>query len=225
MSVWMHMACEICGLVTRILANKFVALAILFGVGVYLLIVPGLTNQLGANPIERLLHVSGEIAIWTWGAVLTLTPLRVLFPRSAIVNALNRHRRYIGVSACIYGLIHFSCHVLYQGDWDDLLQSFTKPFTWFGLAGLSILVLLGLTSNNWAVRKLGGRRWKLLHRLAYVAAIVLIYHQSIAGKGHWYVARWLLFLLVALEGARLAEKIWSTQQSAAGVPAKVREVP
>ena len=195
-------------LVTRILANKFVALAILFGVGIYLLIVPGLTNQLGANPIERLLHVSGEIAIWTLGAVLSLTPLRVLFPRSAIVNALNRHRRYIGVSACIYGLIHFSCHVLYQGDWDDLLQSFTKPFTWFGLAGLSILVLLGLTSNNWAVRKLGGRRWKLLHRLAYVAAIVLIYHQSIAGKGHWYVARWLLFLLVALEGARLAKKFW-----------------
>jgi sulfoxide reductase heme-binding subunit YedZ len=195
-------------LVTRILANKFVALAILFGVGIYLLIVPGLTNQLGANPVERLLHVSGEIAIWTLGAVLSLTPLRVLFPRSAIVNALNRHRRYIGVSACIYGLIHFSCHVLYQGDWDDLLQSFTKPFTWFGLAGLSILVLLGLTSNNWAVRKLGGRRWKLLHRLAYVAAIVLIYHQSIAGKGHWYVARWLLFLLVVLEGARLAKKFW-----------------
>ena len=195
-------------LLTRILANKFVALAILFGVGIYLLIVPGLTNQLGANPIERLLHVSGEIAIWTLGAVLSLTPLRVLFPRSAIVNALNRHRRYIGVSACIYGLIHFSCHVLYQGDWDDLLQSFTKPFTWFGLAGLSILVLLGLTSNNWAVRKLGGRRWKLLHRLVYVAAIVLIYHQSIAGKGHWYVARWLFFLLVALEGARLAKKFW-----------------
>ena len=135
-------------LVARILANKFVALAILFGVGIYLLIVPGLTNQLGANPIERLLHVSGEIAIWTLGAVLSLTPLRVLFPRSAIVNALNRHRRYIGVSACIYGLIHFSCHVLYQGDWDDLLQSFTKPFTWFGLAGLSILVLLGVNQQQ-----------------------------------------------------------------------------
>jgi sulfoxide reductase heme-binding subunit YedZ len=224
MSVWMHMACEICGLVTRILANKFVALAILFGVGIYLLIVPGLTNQLGANPIERLLHVSGEIAIWTLGAVLSLTPLRVLFPRSAIVNALNRHRRYIGVSACIYGLIHFSCHVLYQGDWDDLLQSFTKPFTWFGLAGLSILVLLGLTSNNWAVRKLGGKRWKLLHRLAYVAAIVLIYHQSIAGKGHWYVARWLLFLLVALEGGRLVKKFWFSKPNDQRGPAKAREV-
>src|ERR1700722_12702049 len=159
-------------LVARILARKIVALALLVGVGLWLLIIPAFTNQLGANPIERLLHVSGEIAIWTLGTVLSLTPLRVLFPRSAIVNALNRHRRYIGVSACIYGLIHFSCHLLYQGDLEDGLQSFTKPFIWFGLGGLSILVLLASTSNNWAVKKLGGKRWKLLHRLVYLAAIV-----------------------------------------------------
>src|ERR1700736_501343 len=196
------------GLAARILGNKIFALIVLIGIGVCLLIVPAVTNRLGANPVERLVHMSGEIAIWTLGAVLSLTPLRVLFPRSAIVNALNRHRRYIGVSACVYGLIHFSCHVLYQGDWDDLLQSFSKPFIWFGLTGLTILVLLGLTSNNWAVRKLGGKRWKLLHRLAYVAAIVLIYHQSIAGKGHWYISRWLLFLLVGLEAARLIKKFW-----------------
>jgi methionine sulfoxide reductase heme-binding subunit len=204
--------------VARILSHKIVALAILFGVGVYFLIIPAFTNQLGANPIERLLHVSGEIAIWTLGGVLSLTPLRVLFPRSGLVNALNRHRRYIGVSACIYGLIHFSCHVLYQGDWDDLLQSFSKPFVWFGLLGLSILVLLALTSNNWSVRKLGGKRWKLLHRLSYVAAIALIYHQSIAGKGHWYVARWLLLFLVALEGARLVKKIRSQKPTGEHLP-------
>lgn len=212
-------------LVARILASKIVALAILSGVGVCLLVAPALTNQLGANPIERLLHVSGEIAIWTLGFVLSLTPLRILFPRSTIVNALNRHRRYIGVSACIYGLFHFSCHLLYQGDLEDVLQSFSKPFIWFGLTGLTILVLLGLTSNNWAVRKLGGKRWKLLHRLAYVAATVLIYHQTIAGKGHWYIARWLLILLVALEGARLAKKFWFTKPSATRIPVKVREVP
>jgi methionine sulfoxide reductase heme-binding subunit len=200
-------------LVARILASKIFALGVLVGVGFWLLIVPAFTDQLGANPIERLLHISGEIAIWTLGAVLSLTPLRVLFPRSAIVNALNRHRRWIGVSACIYGLLHFSCHVLYEGDWDDLLQSFSKPFIWFGFAGLSILVLLALTSNNWAVRKLGGKNWKLLHRLAYVAAIVLLYHQSIAGKGHWYISRWLIFLLVALESARLAKKAWFNKPS------------
>jgi methionine sulfoxide reductase heme-binding subunit len=204
--------------VARILAHKIVALAILFGVGIYFLIIPAFTNQLGANPIERLLHVSGEIAIWTLGAVLSLTPLRVLFPRSALVNALNRHRRYIGVSACIYGLIHFSCHVLYQGDWDDLLQSFSKPFVWFGLLGLSMLVLLALTSNNWSIRKLGGKRWKLLHRLAYVAAIALIYHQSIAGKGHWYVARWLLLIMVTLETARLVKTLWFRKPTGKHLP-------
>lgn len=194
--------------IARILSKKLFALAVLVGVGVWFLVVPALTDQLGANPIDRLLHVSGEIAIWTLGAVLSLSPLRALFPHSPIVNALNRHRRYIGVSACIYGLIHFSCHVLYQGDWDDLLQSFTKPFTWFGLIGLTILVILAATSNNWSVRRLGSKRWKWLHRLAYVAAAVLIYHQSIAGKGHWYISRWLLLWLVVLQAVRIT-KYWA----------------
>jgi len=211
-------------LLTRVLSRKLVALAILIGIGVWLLLVPALTNQLGANPLDRLLHVSGEIAIWTLGAVLSLTPLRVLFPRSTIVNALNRHRRYIGVSACVYGLIHFSCHVLYQGDWDDLLQSFTKPFTWFGLAGLSILVVLALTSNNWSVRKLGAKRWKLLHRLAYVAAMILIYHQSIAGKGHWYIARWLLLSLLVLQTARLIKLSLTRRSKLSPVSVKAEEV-
>src|SRR5260370_18589822 len=134
--------------VARVLANKLVALALLIGVGVWFLVIPAITNQLGANPIERLLHVSGEIAIWMLGAVLSLSPLRVLFPRSSLVNALNRHRRYIGVSACIYGLAHFSFQVLYQCDWDDFLQTFSKTFTSFGLIGLPILVALAASTNN-----------------------------------------------------------------------------
>jgi methionine sulfoxide reductase heme-binding subunit len=203
--------------VARVLTNKLVALALLIGIGVWFLVIPAITNQLGANPVERLLHVSGEIAIWLLGAVLSLSPLRVLFPRSSLVNALNRHRRYIGVSACIYGLVHFGCQVLYQGDWDDLLQSFSKPFTWFGLIGLTILVVLAATSNNWAVRRLGGKRWKLLHRLAYVAAVVLIYHQTIAGKGHWYISRWLLAWLLILQTARLT-KYWVTKFAKTRVP-------
>jgi sulfoxide reductase heme-binding subunit YedZ len=75
----------------------------------------------------------------------------------------------------------------------------------FGLGGLSILVILGLTSNQFSVRTLGGRNWKRLHRLAYIAAALLIYHQAIAGKGHWHIARWLLFALVALQLARLGK--------------------
>src|SRR5215831_14822931 len=189
----------------KVLANKLFALAVLVGVGIWLLVVPAFTGGLGANPLEKLLHQSGEIAIWTLGAVLSLSPLRVLFPRSQVVVALNRHRRAVGVSSCVYGLLHFAFHVLYEGGFDGLIRSLSKPVIWFGVAGLSILVALALTSNNWSIRKLGGKNWKLLHRLAYVAAALLLYHQSIAGKGHWHIARWLLLALLTLQVARLAK--------------------
>jgi methionine sulfoxide reductase heme-binding subunit len=192
-------------LLVRIVAHKLFALSVLVGVGVSLLVIPAFTGGLGANPVEKLLHQTGEIAIWMLGAVLALTPLHIRLPHSRLVNALNRHRRMIGVTACIYGLLHFSSHILYEGDWDSVLQSFTKPFIWFGFSGLTILVILALTSNQWSIRKLGGKNWKRLHRLAYVAAALLIYHQAIAGKGHWYIARWLLFTLVTLELPRLAK--------------------
>ncbi len=199
-------------LISKLVSTKFFAFSVLSGVGAWFLIIPIFTDQLGANPIDRLLHVSGEIAIWTLGAVLSLTPLKVLFPHSSLVNGLNRHRRWIGVSACLYGLFHFGCHILYQGDVDDLLQSFSKPFTWFGLAGLSILVLLALTSNNWVIKKMGGKNWKMLHRLVYLAAVILLYHQTIAGKGHWYVSRYLIFSLLILESARIAKKYLSQRK-------------
>ena len=128
----------------------------------------------------------------------------------------------IGVTACIYGLLHFSSHILYEGDWDSLLQSFTKPFIWFGFSGLTILVVLALTSNQWSIRKLGGKNWKRLHRLAYVAAALLIYHQAIAGKGHWYIARWLFFTL-AHAGTGPSGKDLSACQACARAGMKILE--
>jgi methionine sulfoxide reductase heme-binding subunit len=210
--------------VAKILGNKLLALTVLITVGISLLVVPAFTGGLGANPLEKLLHQSGEIAIWTLGAVLALSPLRVLLPRSRIVTALNRHRRVIGVSACIYGLLHFGFHVLYEGGWDGLLRSLSKPFIWFGLSGLSILVVLALTSNNWSIRTLGGKNWKLLHRLAYVAAAVLIYHQAIAGKGHWQIARWLLFPLAALQLGRLIKTAVREKRRNTALPPVARDI-
>ncbi len=210
-----HRSALVAELSLKILRNKLFPIAVFVGVGMWLLVIPAFTGSLGANPLEKLLHQSGEIAIWTLGAVLALSPLRVLLPRARIVNAVNRHRRAIGVSACVYGLLHFGLHVLYEGGLDGLARSLSKPFIWFGIAGLSILVALTLSSNNWSIRALGGKNWKLLHRLAYAAAALLIYHQSIAGKGHWHIARWLLFPLLTLQVARIT-KILLTRSARAG---------
>ena len=187
----------------KLLGSKLFALTVLLGIGVWLLVLPAFTGGLGANPIEKILHQSGEIAVWTLGSVLVLSPLRTLFPRSRVVGALNRHRRAIGVTACIYGLLHLFAHILYEGGWDGVVRSLSKPFIWYGLAGLTILVTLALTSNNFSIRLLGGKNWKRLHRLAYLAAAILIYHQAIAGKGHWQIARWLVFPLAILQFARV----------------------
>ena len=194
-------------LLVNIVGRKLFALGVIIGIGLWFLVVPAFIGALGGNPAEKLLHQSGEIAIWTLGAVLALSPLRVLFPGSRFVNALNRHRRMIGVSACVYGLMHFGFHLLYEGDALAIARSFSKPFIWVGLAGLSILVALALTSNNFSIRKLGGRNWKRLHRLAYLAAALLIYHQAIAGKGHWQIARWLLLALASLQAARVTKTL------------------
>jgi len=128
------------------------------------------------------------------------------------------------VSACIYGLLHFGFHVLYEGGWDGLLRSLSKPFIWFGLTGLSILVVLALTSNNGSIRALGGKNWKLLHRLAYVAAAALICHQAIAGKGHWQIARWLLFPLAALQLARLIKTAVREKRRNTALPSVAKQV-
>ena len=208
----------------KILGRKLFALTVLIGIGVWFLVLPAFTGNLGANPLEKLLHQSGEIAIWILGTVLALTPLRVLFPHSRIVTALNRHRRAIGVAACIYGLIHFSFHVLYEGGWEGLVRSLSKPFIWFGLSGLSFLVVLALTSNNWSIHMLGGKNWKLLHRLAYVAAALLIYHQAIAGKGHWAIARWLLFPLATLQLVRLIKTVVRKKGRNTALPSAAKQV-
>jgi sulfoxide reductase heme-binding subunit YedZ len=194
--------------VAKIVANKLVAWLVILGVGVWFLVLPLFGNELGANPVEKLLHVSGEIAIWTLGALLTFTPLRVLFPRSDIIAALNRHRRLVGVAACVYGLIHFSLHLLYEGTWAAVGRSFSKPFIWLGAGGLIILMILSLTSNQIAMRLLR-RNWKRLHRFAYLAAVLVMYHQAIAGKGHWRTGRWLVLPLAALQIARVGKNFVS----------------
>ena len=153
-----------------------------------------------------LLHL-GFMASVFLVVVLMLTPLRVLFPQSAVVQALNRHRRLIGVSAFGYALVHFIVHVLYEGGFEFIGATFktalTKPFLITGMIALTLLLVLAITSLNAAVRWLGGKAWKNLHRLVYPATGLVVYHQIAAKKTFPMEVVWLFGPLLLLEIARV----------------------
>jgi methionine sulfoxide reductase heme-binding subunit len=163
------------------------------------------------DPLKFLLHHLGFIACLLLVGVLTLTPLRVLFPKWDVTAALNRHRRLIGVSAFAYALLHFAVHVFYQydgtydGTMTQLGKELQKPFQLTGLVALTILFVLTVTSVNVAVRWLG-RKWKKLHRLAYVAAALVAYHQATAQKTFPPQVVWIFAPLVLLEVARFVKQ-------------------
>lgn len=165
-----------------------------------------------ADPLKFILHHLGFVACLLLVTVLTFSPLRVLFPQSAVVQALNRHRRLVGVSAAIYALLHFATHLIYEGGTDVsqipaiLHTAIKKPFQLTGLIALTILLILAVTSLRVFVRWLGGRNWKNLHRLAYVAAGLVAYHQAAARKVFPPQVLWIFVPLAVLEAMRIVRQ-------------------
>lgn len=168
-------------------------------------------------PKYILLHL-GFMASVLLAIVLTFSPLRVLFPKSGIVQALNRHRRLVGVSAFAYALIHFGAHLYYEGGAAKLAHTLktavTIPFQLTGLIALSILLALSITSLQAMIRWLGGKRWKNLHRLVYLAAALVAYHQAAAKKLFPMQVVWIFGPLVLLEIARIVKQRRKTPKPA-----------
>jgi sulfoxide reductase heme-binding subunit YedZ len=167
-----------------------------------------------ADPLKFVLHHLGFVACLLLATVLAFTPLRVLFPKWGVALALNRHRRLVGVSAFFYGALHFTTHVIYEGGTDPsaipgiLQTALKKPFQLTGLITLTILLVLAITSLHVFVRWLGGKKWKWLHRLAYVAAGLAAYHQAAARKIFPMQVVWIFGPLVLLEVARIVKQAW-----------------
>ncbi len=107
---------------------------------------------------------------------LAITPVRRMAPR---LNWLIKFRRLLGLFAFFYATVHMLTYVaLYSGFSvqamaDDIVK---RRFITMGVAAYVLLVPLAVTSTNWAIRKLGGKRWNRLHKLVYVAAICGVIH-------------------------------------------------
>ena len=139
-----------------------------------LLVWDTLGNRLGADPVVRIEHRLGRTALYFLIASLCVTPLL----RLARVN-LVRFRRPLGLLAFSYAVLHVAAWVVLDMGllWGQLLRDVVKrPYLVVGMTGFAILTAMAATSSDAAIRRLGARRWKALHRGAYVAVSLAILH-------------------------------------------------
>lgn len=134
--------------------------------------IAGLVN--GTSPHE-LLHPTGEFAARFMIIAMLATPLRLLFNARPWTMWLIRNRRYFGVAAFLYGLLHTILYVVDLGTLESILGEFFELGIWTGWLAMFIFIPLGLTSNDYSVRRLG-RTWKTLQRWVYVAAVATLLH-------------------------------------------------
>lgn len=139
----------------------------------------GVTGGLGPEPINALEREYGLLALQFVTVGLAVTPLRRRFG----VNLL-KFRRAIGVSAFFIVAAHLMVWLLLdlqslERIWADILK---RPYITIGMLAFLMMVPLGVTSNNWSVRKLGPM-WRSLHKLTYVVAILGGVHFVMVAKG------------------------------------------
>lgn len=135
----------------------------------------GLHDRLGANPIEYITHSTGWWTLTFLLITLSVTPLR----RIAGLPWLLRLRRMLGLFAFFYGCLHFTTYIWLDQffDWMEIVKDVGKrPFITVGFSAFVLLIPLAVTSTSAMVRRLGAKRWQLLHRLVYVIATLAAVH-------------------------------------------------
>lgn len=129
----------------------------------------------GQSDAESLLHPTGETSTRLMIIAMMLSPLLSLFgPRKWIVW-LTARRRFLGVSAFLYALLHLIFYGIAMGNLTDILAEFWALGIWTGWAAMLLMLPLATTSNDAAVRALKAG-WKRLQRLAYPAAVLVLVH-------------------------------------------------
>jgi methionine sulfoxide reductase heme-binding subunit len=140
-----------------------------------MLIARAIEGRLTANPIEFITHTTGDWILRFLIITLAVTPLR----RIPGMSSLIRFRRMFGLFTFFYAFLHFSTWIELDKffDWAEMMKDVEKRrFITVGFTGFVLLIPLAVTSTTGWIRRLGGRRWQMLHRAIYLAAIAGVIH-------------------------------------------------
>lgn len=173
----------------------------------------GVTDRLGANPIEFITRSTGLWTLVFLCITLAVTPLR----RLTGWNVVIRFRRMLGLYAFFYATLHFTTYVWFDKWFNvaEMLKDIGKrPFITVGFAAFVLLIPLAVTSTRAMARRLG-RRWQTLHRAVYAIGVLAILHfwWMKAGKHDLALPKLYGAIMVALLGWRLV--VWLVARSRA----------
>jgi sulfoxide reductase heme-binding subunit YedZ len=167
-----------------------------------LLVWGAFNNDLGANPINEIIRDTGRWGLRFLLITLCVTPLR----RLTGWNPIMKFRRMLGLYAFFYSALHLIAYIIFEAELGIVyvfVDAIQRMYITVGWIGLLPLIPLAITSTDRMVRRLGGRRWQLLHRMVYVAALASVGHFVLLVKADLllpltYLAILLLLLLLRL---------------------------
>jgi len=163
---------------------------------------------------EQLAQTYAFLATGSLYLALLVSPLYSAFPQLAYKGLATKARRALGVSSFVFALFHVYLTFFVQLGGFAGLPFLDSTYIWaicLSSLALLILTLMAATSSDWAIRKLSFPRWKWLHRLVYLAGILIIIHALLLGSDFGgesgslagQVALFLLSILLMLEALRI----------------------
>jgi sulfoxide reductase heme-binding subunit YedZ len=162
-----------------------------------------LTGDLSANPISFVTNWLGDWTLRILLSSLAMTPLRILLRWSWPIAL----RRLLGLFACFYASLHFCVWLVLDHffAWRQMGADIVKrPYITVGMTALVLMIPLAATSTAGAIRRLGGARWRWLHRLVYVVGVCAVLHYlwlaKKANPSPYYYAAALVVLLAIRAG-------------------------
>ena len=148
----------------------------------------------------EIMHLTGVLSVQLIVLTMAITPLTLLLKRWEIGKTVSRwllkNRRYMGVAAFGYGLLHL---IFYIRETKYLIVMYLEFFDielLVGWLGFFFLIPAFLTSNNASVRRLGGR-WKTWQQLSYLAIIPLFTHWILFDFFLDQVLLWIPIFIIA----------------------------
>jgi len=178
-------------------------------------------DDLGANPISFVTNWLGDWTLRLLLASLAMTPLRILFGLSWPLGV----RRLLGLFAFFYASLHLAVWLVLDHffDWREMGGDILKrPYITVGMTALTLMLPLAATSTSAAIKRLGGKNWQRLHRLAYVIGVCGVLHYLWLAKKanpqpYYYAAG--LALLLGIRGFDWSRRRLARLRTAAGAPA------